>query len=682
MYVKKQPNDHSACALFAALRKAGMPKVTSGKALQGISTAARRRGTPYGSGFTVFHAPEHDLGRYKAKVFVETPKDLDKVKRRLAENGVEIVEDKDPFKPENSYLVWEALLNGTKAALVDAVFKIHWEMHTKTGIRARFASLGQYSETWKGCGWPEDIASIYEMTQEGDLWIAHARNPTNFLADAKRSHPFHLFDIAVAHNGEFSSDGVFSEFLTSHGIRSFVGTDSEKVLLALHYLVNVEGLGFEKAAAILSPTYEQYWDLLRFQDGTSGFRDLLYRYRGLQLDGSYALILGYTTGNDVQMAGLVQFRPLVMGEDNETVYLASEEHQIREVSSDADVWRCKPKRRVLASMRQGIIRDGRGDDRKYFFHNPQARGKTNGTGISIAGKSPRDILHEANLARGADGNVLLYSANGERYLGCGITSETSLTINGLAGDSTAKLAPAGHTIKVIGGVQDDAFDAAQANVTVDGNVGDVSFYAYQGERAFVRGSGGSQSMVLMRGIPSPLVIFGGRLDDSAGEFMAGGTAVVLGIDALNTDFTGPLIGDFAMSGAVGSSRLYARNQVPYQSIGLQPDSHEVMAELEQALDENLIKPSTFLRASRTSLSWWELNELLPPSVLDRIRPLYSNRYLKPLDVAVRTLDPSTDTTAIDGIRAFAAEFNIQPAIVKQLLAANYTVISPSPSAKK
>ena len=170
MRYKTQPKSGTNCGLFAMLRKYDAPKVTGKHALAGICNAARRRGTPWGAGFTVLDAPTEDLGRFKVKVLVEDEKTLEEVKALLTEKGFQIVEEQ-PLGQESNFKLWEALINADKLQLVLAIREIHFKMHTDH-IRARFISAGQFSETWKGIGWPWEIAEKYHLVKrEGDLWI-------------------------------------------------------------------------------------------------------------------------------------------------------------------------------------------------------------------------------------------------------------------------------------------------------------------------------------------------------------------------------------------------------------------------------------------------------------------------------------------------------------------------------
>ena len=693
MRYKTQPKSGTNCGLFAMLRKYDAPKVTGKHALAGICNAARRRGTPWGAGFTVLDAPTEDLGRFKVKVLVEDEKTLEEVKALLTEKGFQIVEEQ-PLGQESNFKLWEALINADKLQLVLAIREIHFKMHTDH-IRARFISAGQFSETWKGIGWPWEIAEKYHLVKrEGDLWICHSRMPTNFLADPMRAHPFHMVDVSVAHNGEDAADGVHSEFLATHGELSFVGSDSEKIALMLNHLVHIEGLTFEQAMAILAPPPEQYWDMIRFQEGDLRLRDLLYRYRGAQLDGSYAVIVGYTTGDDVFVGGTVQLRPLEMGEDDKYIYLASEQGQIREVSPYANTWSCRHQRRVLASMKQGIVHDGRGSDRKHFFRPKPIPPRYVGVPISVRGMGSEQAAHVVREANNG-GVVAIKTPGGTNYLGVGMPQGTNLSVIGLGGDSVGKLAGPDKTIHVMGDAQDDAFDAAQCNVTAHGDLGSVPLYAYQGRKAFIRGSGGDRAMLLMRDLgEGPLAIWGGRLQDFAGEFMAAGTGVVLGVDALDTDYTGPLVGSYLMTGAVGNSRIYVRGDVGFPSIGLQPDSHEIVSELEQAVVEGLIDERTVRRLQReTSLTWWELKDAIPSEVAERLAHLFHHRYLRELDVQKRVLDgigdsskrelstgslldgTNGDARVVQGILDFGREFDIPKVTIDRLLASSYTIVS-------
>lgn len=686
MLIKTQPSGHDNCGLFAVMRKKDSPKATKETALQGICTAARRRGTKWGTGFAVFNAPVYDLGRFKAKVLAENRTALEQFKTELRTRDISIAQDGEATQSEPDYLLWEGLLNAPKDMLLRAVREVHFAMHSDH-IRARLISLGQFSEVWKGIGWPEEIADRYGMSQDGDLWLCHSRMPTNFLGDSIRAHPFHLLDIGIIHNGEDVADGAHSASLAGHGERSFVGPDSEKIMLAVQHLVHVVGLSFEKAIAVLAPPPEKHWDKVVFQDGTANLRELVYRNRWARLDGSYAVIMGYTDGDDVCMAAVVDRRPLVMGEDNNSVYLASEASQITEISPDAEIWRCQPHRRLLATLNNGIIRDGRGMERRYFFHRSSRVLEENPSAIDVRRLGALATVAAITAARATSNRVTITGASGKRYLGMHTPDGTILEIDDpMVGDCLANLTPPNRVVHVRGSAQDDLGDASQAEIIVDEDVGENPLTSYQGRLALIRGSGGSRSMLLMRGEigNEPMAVWGGRLDEYAGEFMGSGTAVVLGVNALNaTDYDRPLVGPSAMTGAVGNSRMYVRGKVPFENIGLLPDPQEVTGELEQAVHEGLLDENLCRRViAETTLTWWELQPQLPKAVLDRIAPLFFHHYLKRLEVEHKQLNAENgDARVVEGILAFGRQFDIPEETIRRLLEVKYTVIYPAKDAE-
>ena len=160
-------------------------------------------------------------------------------------------------------------------------------------------------------------------------------------------------DCAIAHNGDISSFGANLEQLNSWGLRSHVGTDSEVIARLLDHLVRVEHLSLFDAATLMTNPFDA--------NLAPDVRRLLNRYRGARLDGPFAVVAGFSDGDDTYLLALTdrsKFRPLLIGEDDREFYVASEEVQIRNLSKDATVWAPEPGSFFLASVKKGMLEPG------------------------------------------------------------------------------------------------------------------------------------------------------------------------------------------------------------------------------------------------------------------------------------------------------------------------------------
>ena len=142
------------------------------------------------------------------------------------------------------------------------------------------------------------------------------------------------------------------EQLNSWGIKSHVGTDSEVISRLLDHLVRVEGLSLIEAATVLTNPFER--NLLP----SSRINGLLVKYGGCRLDGPFAVVAGYTIGDDTYLLALTdrsKFRPLLIGEDEFYYYIASEENQDQELIKECYSLDTGPGSFFIASVEKGIL---------------------------------------------------------------------------------------------------------------------------------------------------------------------------------------------------------------------------------------------------------------------------------------------------------------------------------------
>ncbi|MBN2371676.1 MAG: hypothetical protein JXO72_14430 [Vicinamibacteria bacterium] len=155
--------------------------------------------------------------------------------------------------------------------------------------------------------------------------------------------------------------------------------------------------------------------------------------------------------------------------------------------------------------------------------------------------------------------IVLRNVCGQRYIGAGLTNDAAITIHGVPGNDLACFMT-GPRVSVHGNAQDGAGNTMSAgSIAVHGHAGDVLAYSMRGGRVLVRDRAGYRAGIHMKayGDLSPVVVVGGTVRDYAGEYMAGGTLVVLGIGRSRDE---PLAGDFLGTGMHGGD-IYLRGSV-------------------------------------------------------------------------------------------------------------------------
>ena len=218
---------------------------------------------------------------------------------------------------------------------------------------------------------------------------------------------------------------------------------------------------------------------------------------------------------------------------------------------------------------------------------------------------------KAAIAAGAT-EVDLLNVCGQRYLGCGLDCPVTMRIEGIPGNDLAAFM-SGPRIYCSGNVQDGVANTMDDGLVVaPGHAGDVLGYSMRGGQVYVRGNAGYRIGIHMKSYLSkePVIVIGGRVKDFAGEYMAGGVLVVLGLDVPAGE---PLVGRYCGSGMHGGV-MYVRGEVPPGRIGkgvtVEEPGEEDIARLRGllepycrafalSLDEVLQRPFQKLRAAST-----------------------------------------------------------------------------------
>jgi glutamate synthase domain-containing protein 3 len=174
---------------------------------------------------------------------------------------------------------------------------------------------------------------------------------------------------------------------------------------------------------------------------------------------------------------------------------------------------------------------------------------------------------------------------GHRYLGCGISAPVVIRVNGMPGNDLAAFM-SGPQIYCSGNVQDGVANTMNGGLVVaPGHAGDVLGYSMRGGSVYIRGNAGYRIGIHMKSYldQEPTVVIGGRAKDFAGEYMAGGRLIILGLDTPSGE---PLAGRYCGSGMHGGA-MYVRGEVPEPHIGKGVSVEEPTLEDQAMLREKL-----------------------------------------------------------------------------------------------
>jgi glutamate synthase domain-containing protein 1/glutamate synthase domain-containing protein 3 len=696
--IRYQPG---GCGVLGVLAKDSGPPVRSDEALAAIE-CAKFRGSKFGAGFAAFRLGAYPHKYPLVRTFVMDEAAYEEARtifQTFAPQGLQILDETPPdFASASTMATWEALINADESVLFDASQAVNGQLAEDGTFRARVYSNGRYHVTFKGIGYPSDVAEEYHMLDpvlEARMWIAHTRQPTNSPGRYPIwSHPFSVMEWSIVHNGDVSSFGSNIPFLRSYGVQSLVGTDSEVIGYLLDLLVRVEGLSLTEAAIVLTSPYERWWQRMESEHPQGlteeQVRSLCLDYVGAHLDGPFAVVAGHSDSEDVQMLGVIdrsKFRPLIVGEDADRVYLASEECQVRVLSPKARVWACDPGRFVLATARDGFIETGLAPNRvmaEFAGLTPFPSVAADIT-VEATGMEYQTLNNEIRRAcQSGHGSILVLRARGQRYMGVDLPQGVRLTIQGTPGNCLANFNDGAHIV-VYGNCADDVADTMhRGSVVIHGSARDVLGQALQGGHIYVRGDIGNRGAILMREYEDrrPIILVGGRAGNYLGEYMAGGSVAVLGLAELEAGVDAQVVGDFVATGMLGG-RIYVRGKVSPGNIGSLPNREDVANYLEVLHLEGLIAPEAYRRTIAEPV--WTLDVLeamLPERALARVRRMYDSKYRLPLVVRYGLLQEEDLDRLQPHIERFFDVFQLPCRLQQALLQSPFTCISAVPRSRK
>jgi len=181
-------------------------------------------------------------------------------------------------------------------------------------------------------------------------------------------------------------------------------------------------------------------------------------------------------------------------------------------------------------------------------------------------------------------HVTLRNVQGQRYIGTGLANRMCIDIEGTPGNDLGAFMD-GCSFNVHGNAQDAVGNTMNTGrIVVHGRAGDVVGHSARGGEVYIRSDVGVRVGIHMKASAekAPLLIIGGMARDFLGEYMAGGTLIVLGLESRMLSLTGNYLGT-GMHGGV----IYLRGQVePYKlgrEVSFQPMTEEDWTRLRRYL---------------------------------------------------------------------------------------------------
>jgi glutamate synthase domain-containing protein 3 len=375
---------------------------------------------------------------------------------------------------------------------------------------------------------------------------------------------------------------------------------------------------------------------------------------------------------------------LILGEDENCYYVASEENQIRSISKNATVWTPDPGSYFIASLKKGLVESG--TSRKASTHGdaiPQKSSSSisarvpemDATGLDFA--KLNEEIHSA-FDKGAMG-MRISNLSGQRYLGIGLSTKRDsnfipfrLYLSGTIGNCLANLNNGG-IFEVYGNVSDDMGDTMHSGmIIVHGSARDVVGQTLQGGDIYIRGSVGNRAAIQMREYKDrkPCLVIGETADDYLGEYMAGGFVALLNL----SDEKRP-VGNFVGTGMVGG-KIYLRGRVEEAQLGLAPKKADIQNYLKAAMLDSEISEQAYQKIlSLPFPGEQDLKKLVSEPILKRMRTIFfRNKYTKHVSAEYRKLKETERIELEPKLNMFFEAFNIPLQQRNLVLSSEYSVI--------
>lgn len=216
-------------------------------------------------------------------------------------------------------------------------------------------SSGKNMGIFKAVGYPEDVGDFYRLEEyEGYCWTAHGRYPTNTPGWWGGAHPFGLLDYSVVHNGEISSYDANRRYIEMYGYKCTLLTDTEVITYITDFLLRKQGLTLEEMSSVIAAPF---WQTIEKMNGEERriHEYLRKAYSELLITGPFSILLGFH-GGLMALNDRLKLRSMVVGEKDETVYIASEECAIRAVEPILDkLWTPKGGEPVIVRLNKEAL---------------------------------------------------------------------------------------------------------------------------------------------------------------------------------------------------------------------------------------------------------------------------------------------------------------------------------------
>jgi len=363
MQLEGQVRIPSGCAISGIINKSG--KRIGGEAIIKSIAVMHDRSNGLGGGFAAYGIYPEYKNYYALHIFYES-NTAKKECEEFLERHFDIINlSKIPTRKikeiTDEPLIWRYFVTPLPTKLASSQLdereytaKCVFRVNTRID-KAYVFSSGKNMGVFKAVGFPEDVGRFYKLDEyEGWCFTAHGRYPTNTPGWWGGAHPFALLDYSVVHNGEISSYDANRRGIEMHGYKCTLLTDTEVITYIIDYLHRKEGLTFDEIAGVIAAPFWQTIERMP-QDEKEVHEYLRIMFSSQLITGPFSILVGFE-GGVMALNDRLKLRSMVIGEKDDTVYIASEEAAIRVIEPNLDtVWAPKGGQPVIVRLNGGNI---------------------------------------------------------------------------------------------------------------------------------------------------------------------------------------------------------------------------------------------------------------------------------------------------------------------------------------
>lgn len=234
-------------------------------------------------------------------------------------------------------------------------------------------------------------------------------------------------------------------------------------------------------------------------------------------------------------------------------------------------------------------------------------------------KRYEELNEEINSVLESKNKCVVEDINGQRYIGCGLDKGKTIECYGTVGNDMACYLNGGKII-VYGNCQDAVGNTmGGGEIIVHGHSGDAMGYGMRDGQIYIRDNVACRGAIHMKEFMDmrPVLVIGQNAGSFLGEYMAGGTIVLLG---LNMEKDEKLFGTHCASGMHGG-KIFVRGSFPKENLSPNIKVSDLNKEDEKELSRYVKKYCRYFDADYDMIMSKKFKKLSPLSS----RP-YANLY--------------------------------------------------------